>query len=119
MGTYRKAATSAKTENGATGVGSSADREWYSVELTHGCTMARFARTLWQLEYRIQPVLPLAQPDDLGSGAGGLEADGDLRGELDWEIHYLDGSVVRVYQPAAGAKKAPRQTRPLDAAVVD
>ena len=47
-----------------------------------------------------------------------LQADGDQQGELDWEIHYVDGSVVRVHQHAAGAKKAARQTRPSDAAAV-
>ncbi len=48
-----------------------------------------------------------------------LEAEGDLRGELDWEVHYVDGSVVRVHQHAAGAKKVLRQRKPSDAAAVD
>ena len=33
-----------------------------------------------------------------------LQADVDARGELDWLLHYLDGSVVRAHQHAAGAK---------------
>lgn len=28
----------------------------------------------------------------------------DVAGELDWEIHYVDGTVVRAHQHAAGAK---------------
>lgn len=48
-----------------------------------------------------------------------LQSEGDQLGELDWEVHYVDGSVVRVHQHAAGAKKAPQQTKPSDAAGVD
>ena len=36
-----------------------------------------------------------------------LQTKGDLLGELDWEIHFVDGSIVRAHQHAAGAKKAP------------
>src|SRR5262245_47346009 len=34
-----------------------------------------------------------------------LLADGDARGDLDWALHFLDGTVVRAHQHAAGAKK--------------
>ena len=34
-----------------------------------------------------------------------LQAQGDRLGEVDWEVHFLDGSVVRAHQHAAGAKK--------------
>ncbi len=34
-----------------------------------------------------------------------LQAQGDRLGEVDWEIHFLDGSIVRAHQHAAGAKK--------------
>ena len=27
------------------------------------------------------------------------------QGELDWEVHFVDGSIVRAHQHAAGAKK--------------
>ena len=47
-----------------------------------------------------------------------LQADGDQQGALDWEIHYLDGSVIRVHQHAAGAKKVPRRPKRSDAAAV-
>jgi transposase len=33
-----------------------------------------------------------------------LQADADARGDLDWLLHHLDGSVVRAHQHAAGAK---------------
>ena len=34
-----------------------------------------------------------------------LQADGDAKGELDWELHFVDGTVVRAHQHAAGAQK--------------
>jgi transposase len=53
----------------------------------------------------------------------GLQAAGDARGELDWLLQYLDGTVVRAHQHAAGAKKGallllrPRPARPWGARV--
>lgn len=36
--------------------------------------------------------------------------DGD--GQIDWQVHYVDGSIIRAHQHAAGAKKAaPRRKR--------
>jgi transposase len=34
-----------------------------------------------------------------------LQSDADEHNEIDWEIHLLDGTVVRAHQHAAGAKK--------------
>jgi transposase len=41
-----------------------------------------------------------------------LQAQGDQLGEVDWEIHFVDGSIVRAHQHAAGAKKAPPPPKP-------
>lgn len=41
-----------------------------------------------------------------------LQTQGDILGELDWEIHFVDGSIVRAHQHAAGAKKAPPKQKP-------
>ena len=41
-----------------------------------------------------------------------LQAEADARGELDWELHFLDGSVVRAHQHAAGAKGGTRRPKP-------
>jgi transposase len=43
-----------------------------------------------------------------------LLADGDARGALDWLLHYLDGTVVRAHQHAAGAP----QKGPLSSSIV-
>lgn len=34
-----------------------------------------------------------------------LQADADARGDLDWSLHFLDGTVIRAHPHAAGAKK--------------
>jgi transposase len=36
-----------------------------------------------------------------------LQAQADARGELDWLLHFVDGSVVRAHQHAAGARRQP------------
>lgn len=36
----------------------------------------------------------------------------DAAGRLDWEIHDVDGTIVRAHQHAAGAKKGTRKPRP-------
>ena len=36
---------------------------------------------------------------------GDLQATGDGAGRLDWELHFVDGTIVRAHQHAAGAKK--------------
>lgn len=33
-----------------------------------------------------------------------VQQEADAAGKLDWEIHYVDGTVVRAHQHAAGAK---------------
>jgi transposase len=40
-----------------------------------------------------------------------LQADADQQGKLDWEIHYVDGSVIRAHQHAAGGKKGANHRR--------
>ncbi len=34
-----------------------------------------------------------------------LQQEADAAGELEWEVHYVDGTIVRAHQHAAGAKK--------------
>jgi transposase len=34
-----------------------------------------------------------------------LQAEADERGELDWALHFLDGTTIRAHPHAAGAKK--------------
>ncbi len=33
-----------------------------------------------------------------------LQAQADARGDLDWDLHFVDATVVRAHQHAAGAR---------------
>ena len=33
-----------------------------------------------------------------------IQAQGDAAGKLDWSLHFMDGTVIRAHQHAAGAK---------------
>lgn len=35
----------------------------------------------------------------------------EVEGRIDWEIHYVDGTIVRAHQHAAGAKGGTQQAR--------
>jgi transposase len=34
-----------------------------------------------------------------------LQAEADARGEVDWELHFIDATIVRAHQHAAGARR--------------
>lgn len=40
-----------------------------------------------------------------------VQREADAAGELDWGVHYVDGTVVRAHQHAAGAKKGTQRPR--------
>lgn len=55
---------------------------------------------------------------DAGAWQAALEAlqrEADAKGDLDWALHFVDGSVVRAQRSAAGAKKG-AATRPSGSA---
>ncbi len=41
-----------------------------------------------------------------------LQQEADHKGEVAWEIHFIDSTIVRAHQHAAGAKKVRRQPKP-------
>ena len=45
-----------------------------------------------------------------------LQRRADSAGQLDWSLHFVDSTVVRAHQHAAGAKGGTRQPRPSGAA---
>ena len=45
-----------------------------------------------------------------------VQRQADAAGELDWEVHFVDGTVIRAHQHAAGAKGGPPRPRPSGAA---
>jgi transposase len=36
-----------------------------------------------------------------------LQQEAEHKGEVEWDIHFIDSTIVRAHQHAAGAKKAP------------
>ena len=40
-----------------------------------------------------------------------LQADADKQGNLDWGVHYVDGTVIRANLHAAGGKKGAKPRR--------
>jgi transposase len=45
-----------------------------------------------------------------------VQQQADAAGKLDWELHFVDGTVIRAHQHAAGAKGGPRRRKPSGAA---
>src|ERR1700678_1912421 len=45
-----------------------------------------------------------------------LQEQADAEGKLDWDKHYVDGTIIRAHQHAAGAKGGPRKQRASPAA---
>ena len=45
-----------------------------------------------------------------------LQAAGDAAGPLDWTLHFVDGTVIRAHQHAAGARKKGATKRSVGAA---
>src|SRR3954464_528508 len=48
-----------------------------------------------------------------------LQSEADEQEQIDWQVHFLDGTVVRAHQHAAGAKKRMLKPKPWAAAKVD
>ncbi len=40
-----------------------------------------------------------------------LQQEADSKGELDWRVHYVDSTVIRAHQHAAGAKGGIKRKR--------
>ena len=41
-----------------------------------------------------------------------VQPPADANGHLDWDVHYVDGTIVRAHQHAAGAKKGLQTPKP-------
>ena len=63
-------------------------------------------RTVASRFYRWQKAGVFQQPFDT------LKRQADATGQLDWDVHFIDSTIVRAHQHAAGAKKGmPRPKR--------
>jgi transposase len=41
-----------------------------------------------------------------------LKQQADAVGQLNWLLHFIDGTIIRAHQPAAGAKKGLQKRKP-------
>jgi transposase len=41
-----------------------------------------------------------------------LQSEAQTEGQINWDVHFVDGTVIRAHQHAAGAKKAALKPRP-------
>jgi transposase len=41
-----------------------------------------------------------------------VQAPADVEGQINWDIHYIDGTIIRAHQHAAGAKKGTQKPKP-------
>ena len=48
-----------------------------------------------------------------------VQAHADAQGQLNWDIHFIDGTMIRAHQHAAGAKKGAQMPKPSAAAGAD
>jgi hypothetical protein len=44
-----------------------------------------------------------------------VQQQADAAGQLDWRLHFVDSTVIRAHQHAAGAKKGARRRKHLGA----
>ena len=45
-----------------------------------------------------------------------VQAQAAAEGQINWEVHYVDGTIIRAHQHAAGAKKGLQRPKPSAAA---
>ena len=72
---------------------------------------------LWQALDGLVPLLSLARGRRSGTASTtAVKAQADAAGELDWDLHHVDATVIRAHQHAAGAKKGTQRPKRWGAA---
>lgn len=74
--------------------------------------MAGYARAVWFLADPVQPVSALDPSRGLEPHPAALQVEADARGDQDWDLHLVDGSVVRAHAHGpAGSVVRQRESR--------
>lgn len=47
-----------------------------------------------------------------------IQREADAAGQIDWDVHFVDGTTIRAHQHAAGAKGGAQKPKRLDVVVV-
>jgi transposase len=105
MGAAPTAASASKTSNRPTQFRPSTPCQRHLVVAAHRCTLARCARPLRSLAHRGQPLLCWRRAGIWQRLFEAVQQQADADGQLDWAVHYVDGTIVRAHQHAAGSPK--------------
>src|SRR5688572_28268597 len=99
MGTLGATPAPKEAKKGPSQRRSSAYHKRHPLDRSHRITLARPPREVWSLEDGCQPLLALAEGRGVGSHTkSSAEPKRPIRRELDWEVHYLDATIVRAHQ---------------------
>jgi hypothetical protein len=80
--------------------------QWHLVDSADRSALAGLTPAIWCMADSFRAILPLAQNwTSAGDTTNSPINLPDAEGKLNWQIHHVDGSVVRAHQHAAGAKR--------------
>lgn len=79
--------------------------QWHLVDFADRSTLAGLTPAIWCMANSFGAILPLAQNWTSAAIAYSARQQADGEGQLNWDIHFVDGSVIRAHQYAAGAKR--------------
>src|SRR5215204_811746 len=112
MGTLGATPAPKEAPEGSSECRSSAYHKRHPLDRSHRITLARPPREVWSVEDGCQPLLPLWQKAGVWDHIlKALQSHKDADGGLDWEVHYLDATIVRAHQHAAGAKGGTKRSK--------
>ncbi len=105
MATAEAAVASPEAGNRTARQGPSHGHQRDLVDFAYWRPMAGLARALRSLGHRGQPFLRWRKQGLWDRLLAEVRREADAMGQLEWEVHYVDGANVRAHQHAAGAKR--------------
>src|SRR5690242_14564765 len=79
--------------------------ERHFVDFAHWCAVARPAGVLRPGRDGVEPVLPLARGGIWDRVLAALQSQAEARNEVEWSLLFVDATIVRAHQHAAGARR--------------
>jgi len=80
------------------------DHQRHFMDSPHGCAVGRFAGSVWVTRYGIEPFYRWRSQGIWQEILNRLQQTADAADQIDWEVHFVDSTIVRAHQQAAGAK---------------
>jgi transposase len=75
------------------------------VDLAHRRALARPAGALWPGRDGVEPLYRWRASGVWDRILAALQAAAEAAGEIDWDLHYVDATIIRAHQHAAGARR--------------